>query len=128
MGAVAATAAAAAAAMDEMPGSCSFCDAVVEAEPGLEIGSGSMGAGGGKTLGPGDSILMARNVKGASWHGCSGGGVKAGKGTGGRSSGERVGASLTVEEEIGRRLGSAVCRGSKDGGWVPRTGRILYNG
>lgn len=84
--------------MDEMPGSCSFWDAVVDAELGLDIGS--RGVGGGRTLGPGDSILIARKVKGANWHGCSGGGVKAGKGTGRGRSGERVGASLTVGEDV----------------------------
>lgn len=65
---------------------------------------GSTGAGGGKTAAAAapSSILMKvwpelRNVNGGSWHGCSGGGVKAKLGTGSGSNGEqRAGASLTV--------------------------------
>lgn len=98
----AAAAAAAAAAIELMPGSWSFWEAVVEAELGREIGS--RGAGSGSMNPAPSSILMARKFRGGSWHGWSGGGVKAGCNTGSGSRGERVGARLTVGE---RREGLA---------------------
>lgn len=93
----AAAAAAAAAAMELIPGSCSFWEAVVEAELGRDIGSRI--AGGERPVAP-SSILIARKVKGGSWHGWSGGGVKAGYGKGSGSRGERVGASLTIGRAV----------------------------
>lgn len=92
----AAAAAAAAAAIELIPGSCSFWEAVVDAELGRDIGSRI--AGGERPIAP-SSILIAGKVKGGSWHGWSGGGVKAGYGTGSGSRGEREGASLTVVAE-----------------------------
>lgn len=56
-------AAAAAAAIAEIPGNDSFCDAVVEAELGRDIGSS---VAGGDSAGSSSILMKPRNWKGAS--------------------------------------------------------------
>lgn len=52
--------------MADIPGKDSFCEAVVDAELGRDIGSSVAGGG---NAGSSSILMKPRNWKGASWHG-----------------------------------------------------------